>query len=264
MNAGYKINKFFTFLLKRSLRIDPAYYLAIIFTIILFKYFAAVSPVKEAGFPIIPAQLIAHLIYIIPFTKYNFYLHVFWTLGIEFQFYLLIGLFYFLNDTPIYRLLFLCLFTLSSLISWPNSEYVVFTYAPIFTTGIALVALREKKTWLNASGFVFFLAFVSYKLGLIIFLLLSTSCLIVLFFKSTVRLLTFLGDVSYSLYLTHTLTLWVLLRVFSRLHIDVNNVPFFWLSVEVSIAIFCSYIFFRLIEKPSLLLSKYFFYKNQD
>lgn len=261
-DAGYKTNKFFTFLIKRSIRIDPAYYLTVLLTILLFEYLSAVSPVKTEKFVFVPQQFLAHLSYIVPFTKYAFYMHVFWTLCIEFQFYILIGLLYFITDNWMYKNLFLVLFCLSSFFKWPNTEYVVFTYSSIFATGISLVALYQNKTWLNAITSTLFLGLVGYQFGIPIFLLLTSTSLVILFHSSFIKLLIFLGNLSYSLYLTHTLTLIVLLRVFAKLRLDLNKNPLFWLLIEVLVAIACSNVFYKLIEKPSLAYSKRLFYKR--
>lgn len=96
--VNYKPTQFLQFLVKRSIRIDPAYYATIILTLLLFKILSTLPSFKGSYIPFIPEQFIAHLLYVVPFTKYPFYLHLFWTLCIEFQFYVIIGLLYFLVD----------------------------------------------------------------------------------------------------------------------------------------------------------------------
>jgi exopolysaccharide production protein ExoZ len=260
--AKYKIGKFFIFLLKRSIRIDPAYYITILLTILLFKYLSAVSPVTGEKFVLIPQQLIAHLLYVVPFTQYDFYMHVFWTLCIEFQFYLLIGLFYFISTRKLFKIPFLVLFSLSSFLRWPDGYYLVFTYGVIFATGISLVALYQNRTWLNAILPALFLVLVGRKFGIPVFLLITISSFIIVFYKSTIRPLGFLGDISYSLYLIHTLISVILIKVIVKFSINVSGLPTIWLFFEVLIAILCSYLFYKLIEKPSLNYSKMFFYKR--
>jgi peptidoglycan/LPS O-acetylase OafA/YrhL len=102
MNAeNYKTSQFFRFLLKRSIRIDPSYFITIILTILVFKCLSLIPSFKGQSIPFIPGQFLAHIFYMVPFTKYPFYNHVFWTLCIEFQFYLLIGVLYFLIESSL-------------------------------------------------------------------------------------------------------------------------------------------------------------------
>jgi exopolysaccharide production protein ExoZ len=261
----YKINQFFTFLLKRSIRIDPSYYVTVLLAFTLFWYLSIISPVKGTKFPFIPQQFLAHLFYIIPFTSYSFYIVVFWTLCVEFQFYLLIGLFYFISNKWFYKNFFLILFCLSSFITLPHAQFLVFTYSSIFATGISLVNLYQNRSWLNAILPILFLILVGYKFGLPIFILLGATCGVILFFKPSIKPLIFLGNISYSLYLTHALISEVLLRrVEIKYQLRVSSYSLFYLLFEIFIAVIISYFFYKVIEQPSLALSKRFIYKNRS
>lgn len=262
IKADYKVNKFFFFLAKRSLRIDPAYYVTIILTILLFEYFAAVSPVKGNKFNLIPIQFIAHLFYVIPFTKYPFYSHVFWTLCVEFQFYLLIGLLYFISNNRIFKLIFLLAFSAASFKAWPNGYYLVVNYAAIFSAGIWLVYLYQDQTWYNRIVVAFFLVLAERRFGIPIFILLSSCSLIILYFKQIITPLSFLGDISYSLYLTHTLMYAILDEVAKEFNLQTSNYALFWLFIETVLAIIAAYCFYAIIEKPSLRFSKRIFYNK--
>ena len=262
LKEKYKLNQFFTFLIKRSVRIDPPYYVAVLLSFLLLWYLSVISPLKESRFPFIPQQFLAHLFYIVPFTKYHFYSGVFWTLCIEFQFYLLIGLLYFLSENWYYRTLLLVAFCLTSFIHFPNSQYLIFTYAPIFAAGISLVTLYLSRTWLNAILPLLLLILIGCKFGLPILILLAATSLVILFFKFPVKLFSFMGNISYSLYLIHTLIMEGLLRIEIKLHLEVGNYPFFWLLIEVLIAISIAFIFYLIVEKPAVAFSKRFQYKN--
>jgi exopolysaccharide production protein ExoZ len=258
----YQVKQFFTFMIKRSVRIDPAYIVVIILTLALFNILAALPSFKGQGIPFVPAQFLAHLFYVVPFTKYPFYNHVFWTLCVEFQLYILIGLLFFLSNNKIYRAVFLIIFCGLSFINWPNGYYVVFTYSPIFATGMALLMFKLDKNRFNASLTLLFLIITAINLGWPIAMLLLFSCLGILYFNVNLPLLTFLGNVSYSLYLTHSLTYIVLTGIAKRLNLNMTENQLLWLAVEVLIAIFVAYGFYLLIEKPSLRLSKRFFYRK--
>lgn len=261
-SANYEVGKFFTFLFKRSIRIDPSYYVTILLLILLFKYFLPVSPVTGKKFVFIPQQLFAHLLYILPFTKYDFYMHVFWTLCIEFQFYILIGLLYFLSKNSLFKVSFVVLFGLSSFIRWPDAYYLVFNYGTIFALGISLVTFYQNKSWLNGIIPLLLLALIWRKFGIPIFVLITISSLVVVYYNSTIRLLDFLGNISYSLYLTHTLALVVFLALMNKFHFNMVDTPAVWLGLEVLSAIAVAYVFYLLVERPSQQLSKKLFYKK--
>jgi len=142
------------------------------------KILSFIPTFKGESIPFIPAQFLAHLFYIIPFTKYTFYNHVFWTLCIEFQFYVLIGVLYFVFESNIYKAGFLILFSLMCLIPFTNSCYLVINYAPIFSLGIALISFYQKSDWSNSILPLIFLSLILYKFGWPILVLLIFSMLI--------------------------------------------------------------------------------------
>lgn len=104
--SNYKPRYFFKFILKRSVRIDPLYIITIILTLLSFWLLSLLPSYKGFAIPFIPSQFLAHVFYLIPFSNWGFYSSVFWTLCVEFQFYLLIVIFYFINDSIIYRTIF--------------------------------------------------------------------------------------------------------------------------------------------------------------
>jgi peptidoglycan/LPS O-acetylase OafA/YrhL len=242
----------FTFLLKRLIRISPAYYAAISLTILLFYVLHQIPSFGGPPSHFTWEQLFANVFYIIPFTNYQPYLSVFWTLFIEMQFYLLIGIFYFWSDSPVYKFVAVLAFSLSALIPFLNVPYkLVFAYAPIFTLGISLIPLYKTRRWKNIIAPAFLLLLTWFEFGLNIFVLLFLCCLVIFFFKKIIKPLYFLGNISYSLYLTHQLTFIVVAGTAKRLRFDESHYQLLWLTIEVSTAIFCAYIFYSLIEKPS-------------
>ncbi len=261
--SNYESKQFFKFLLKRSIRIDPSYFVAILLTIVLLEFLAFLPSFNGHRFVFIPGQLIAHIFYAVPFTKYPFYNHVFWTLSVEFQFYLLIGILYFLSDNRIFKFTFLVLFSLTCLIPFSNSYYLVFNYAPIFAAGISLVNFYQKRSLSNTILPLLLLCLVEYKFGLPIFILLIFTSMAIPFFKIVIKPLKQLGDISYSLYLTHPLVLIVFLGLAKRLGLGTINNQLLALFLEITVAVLFAYLFYRIIEKPSSDLSKRFFYNKK-
>ena len=261
MKANYRPSQFLRFLLKRSIRIDPAYWVTILLTLLLFKFLSAIH-FKGEPMPFIPGQFIAHILYIVPFTNYPFYNHVLWTLGVEFQFYLLIGLIYFISNTTIYRIIFLILFSSTCFIPFSN-DYTIFHFAPFFALGISLVIYKQNNITLHLLLPTFCLGLIAYKFGLPVTLLLFISSLLIFLFNMNIKPLKFLGDISYSLYLIHPLLRIVFVGILKKIGINQDTHQLFWFFIQVTTSIFVAYLFFLLIEKQSLNLSKKFTYNNK-
>ncbi len=92
LNAHYKLKDFPRFLMKRIIRIEPPYLIVLALTVI-FLWIRVKSGLGR-GELYIPSwdQVLLHLGYLIPFSNYTWLSIVFWTLAIEFQFYLLFSL----------------------------------------------------------------------------------------------------------------------------------------------------------------------------
>lgn len=259
---NYHPKHFFNFLLKRSIRIDPAYLTTIVLTLLSFWFFTSIPTFKGHSIPFIPAQFLAHVFYIVPFTHFSFYNHVFWTLGVEFQFYILIGSLYFLNTSQYYRICFLLIFSLTSFIPFANSGYLVTTYASIFAIGIATMHYHstKEKGYLIAIAFSAVCIFLNFNIGVL--LLIACVVFFVSFVKRITKVFDFLGKISYSLYIIHPLVLIYLIGIYKKLSIS-QNLELLILATQLLIAIACAYIFYVLIEKPSIILSKKIAYKSK-
>ena len=263
IRANYAPRQFLKFLLKRSVRIDPSYFVTILLTLALFKVLSLIPSFKGESIPFIPGQFLAHLFYYVPFTHYPFYNHIFWTLGVEFQFYLLIGTLYFISANTIYRIAFLSVFALTCFIPFGNSYYLVFTYAPVFALGISLVNFYQIKSWINIILPALLLGLIAYKFGLAAFILLSFSSTAIILTTFRSKMFFFFGQISYSLYLTHGLSFILFYGCIKATHLNRDQNVLWWLCAEVIFAIANGYLFYLLIERPSLRMSKQIFYKKK-
>jgi len=258
--SGYKIDQFFTFLIKRSIRIDPPYW-AMIGLYIALGYFLNYLPsYKGSHFQFNPGQLIAHLFYAVPFTHYEFYNHIFWTLCVEFQFYILIGLFYFLSHSKIYKTIFLITFGAINLFHFSNDN-LIFNYSSVFALGISFMTFYNNRTKLNAILPALFIVIAAYCLGITVAAVLLTACLATLLANRPFKPLYFLGNISYSLYLTHSFVFEICSGIFKRMAIIQYQLLCF--GIELMIVILFAWMFYLLIEKPSIRLSKNFIYKRK-
>ena len=136
-NSNYKSCDFFKYIFRRSVRIDPPYFMAIALTLLL-AYLVTIRPgYKGDIFHFDFLQLLAHITYTVPLTSYGWYNHVFWTLCIEFQYYILIGLMmrFITQSAFIVNLSILTFISLSSIFHFNKSYYCISTYSPILLIG---------------------------------------------------------------------------------------------------------------------------------
>lgn len=251
----YTIKNFFRFLLKRSIRIEPVYLLTILLTLLTFWLFSFIPSFKGSVIPFIPQQFLAHIFHVVPFTNYQFYNHVFWTLSIEFQFYLLIGVVYFLSDKLVYRIAFLLLFSSTIFLSLPKSYYLLTSYAPIFALGMALLLYNNSKLKVYLLVALICALLIWLKIGLLSLILVIIAGLLINFSNIKLKPLVFLGDISYSLYIIHPLVLIYLLGTFKKLNIQFYD-DLIKLIVNIAVAIAAAYVLFKIVEKPSISFSK--------
>lgn len=247
---GYVLNNFFTFLLRRSVRIDPPYWCAIALLFIMRDVPLTLLHLKA---------IILHIFYLVPFVKGSaWYSGIFWTLSIEFQFYLLLGLFFPILNKINTNLTVVYLLFLSSLFIFLRLDYrgIIVTNFYDFVIGyITFLGFINKITKKATIAIIilfsiFVMREVSYVTGVVPML---TSLFIIFFEKNKLSAcLAFTGEISYSLYLIHS----PVIALFARevRGFIVNKFLLFPLCLIISISV--AYLFYRLIEKPSIAISK--------
>jgi peptidoglycan/LPS O-acetylase OafA/YrhL len=258
--TGYQTKDFSVFILKRAIRIYPAYVAAIIIGVVL---------TYVTGREQIPGIAIAsHLLFLNDIVGLPSGSAVFWTLAIEFQFYLLIGLLYSLFLTSNIKSVFL-VFALTFASYFVTQASFIFYWMPFF--GIGILIFNKKFTnmpnwlfWLSVCALLI-IAFVKH--GLPHTLAASFAVLFILygnFTKETAihKLFIFLGTISYSLYLIH----WDLGRAAVRLtrHLPfINNVGVLRVVIGVLFSILCAWLLYISIERSSAKLSGKIKYKSK-
>ncbi|HEX9544090.1 MAG TPA: acyltransferase [Pyrinomonadaceae bacterium] len=106
--GDYRLKRFPTFLVKRITRLDPPYLVSILL-VLLTSYLISLAPHYQGErFHLDIARILLHLGYLNVLVGYEWLNPVYWTLAIEFQYYLLIGLAFPLisSRSPWKRLLF--------------------------------------------------------------------------------------------------------------------------------------------------------------
>ena len=202
MENDYHPRDFFRFLWRRMVRLEPPYIATIGLLLLSGWYFSF-----EAGVPwdFSWRQLASHFLYLVQFTGEEWYNPIFWTLAIEFQFYIFLGLALPLFLHPSVKVRFVCVLALCAAGGLPLSNALLPVYLPVFAMGIAWVLFIRKKlgAW-QTLAVVTTGAIVTGMIHPISFAV--ASVLAVGFIALTSidwRPLMFLGEISYSLYLTH-------------------------------------------------------------
>ena len=252
--ADFKLTRLHRFLSRRFIRIEIPYLVSILFILAIGVLFAFKNN-TNVSFSF--ERFIYHIFYVIPFSSFEWYNVIYWTLAIEFQFYIVIGLlFYFLSSQRKITVLFaLLIFGFSSFLV-PDNRFV-FHYATIFSQGIILFLVKTNRVS-SKTGLVFIGAFVLatayiHSIEVSVFSVL-TLCAIH-FLEIDTKMTNRFGDISYSFYLTHGFIGGNVLYFFSRYVTSYSGKMALVLSAVTASFVF-AFIFWRFIENPARKLSR--------
>ncbi len=249
------------FLFKRVTRLEPPYIFSILLVIVLW-HLSAISPGFTGSQPnYSAAQVLLHLGYLNTFFGYPWLNGVYWTLGIEFQYYLFVALLYPLlvaRRSLVRGAMLLAMVGAPLLVLTPK---LVFHYLGLFTLGV--LAFQYHAAFLSNASFVLSVL-ITVAIGITISnqtehawltgLVGGSTSLIIAFVPmprhSTMRVFVFLGGISYSLYLLHSPVGSRVINLGARF-----GEGLMWellvLVVAVGVSITASVGFHRLVERPS-------------
>jgi len=255
---SYHIKNLFSFLVKRIIRLEPPYLFSILLAI-AFIYFRKYSPTFDGVERQITAQQVfLHLGYLVPFFENVSWLNsVYWTLAIEFQYYLAIGMLYFLFVSP--YLLIRCFGYVILLITpliFVGTNFLPY-WLPLFGVGIVLFLYKSNqiKVIELALTCVCFITQLFFFNSIVAAIIAVASIFLILFmFSYSNRLLSFLGKFSYSVYLIHPILGATFVNVIS--HYVLGSFQKMLLVIGgLVITAAGSYIMYLMVEKPSKKLS---------
>jgi len=253
MRGGYTIAAWPTFMLKRLARLEPPY-LASIGLILAFGAFDMFR-----GFPQewTAAQIAGHLGYANAFLGLPWLNGPYWSLAVEFQFYILMGLalpLLMLAGTPARRLAGLALVSCLPLLLPGRSNATILPFLPVFAAGTLTFLLTTNRIERTSYG-----AALAVLAGILIkthdtgvaLATVGTAVVIATVRIPRVAVIAWLGAISYSLYLLHVPIGYRLMHMIRRLS-DGEVVPSLLIVGALAASIAGAALLHRFVEQPSL------------
>jgi peptidoglycan/LPS O-acetylase OafA/YrhL len=190
---------------KRYLRIAPPYIAAVLIALMLWFAGSQVPSFHGQMFRIEPNRLVAHLFFANDILGLAWFNPVFWTLAIEFQYYIAMAILFPLlfSRTQLCNVLAV---TALMVASWlPGREFLVSNWVLIFLAGIVMAQwqLQCLSRTTAAVLIISILSLILWHHGTTIFVATLLTLALVIWPNGMSRLGIVLGQLSYSLYLMH-------------------------------------------------------------
>lgn len=261
-NFGYR--DMGTFMAKRITRIEPPYILSIVLVVALnvvsYRITGKSSNVTALG-------LAGHLAYANNFTGTPYVNVVYWTLGIEFQFYVLIGLLF-----PLLKLSraamvgLMAAFIAVSYLPQPEHMKLLYPYLTYFAIGISIFSykhgngLKQPLMFLITGVSLFTIYWIH---GLPACVVSVCTAAVLLYWRHVNPVIKFFSLISFSLYLLHVPIGGKVINLgFRFIHSEAGHYGLVLLALAASIG--SAYLFYLLIEKPAVKWSKKILYAAQQ
>lgn len=237
------------YILKRITRIEPPYIASILLTILA-------GYLLNANYRPDISNILTHLAYINNFIGRPYLNPVYWTLGIEFQYYLFIGVFFpiIIKKWGAISLPLICLLPL--FIPVPGSTLL--NVFPFFALGILYyLYLTGKKGVAEVSIYgVAVSAYGFYSVGWLPMAAGLLALVLLILPLKRYPVIAFFSKISFSLYLTHDVV-GSSLVAFMGMHLPKTfGFRAFEFLTGIAVSISFAYLFYRLVELPCLRLSK--------
>lgn len=253
--VGYRWRMFPAYLARRLVRLDPPY-IATIALVIVLEWLGAMLGVPGAdGLRFEWARLLSHVAYLTEFLGQEWYNPVFWTLAIEFQFYLLLALVFpfIAHRQGAVRWLTYALGLAAFLPTMGQNQTLLLSgYLPLFMLGFVLfqwhagiigrleLGLLSTPLIVLAKTYTPLLA----PLALLAFLLMLRD-------RWRCRFTEFLGRISYSLYLIH-MPVGIAFQRLAKPYADSDMEKFLAVWLSLALCLIAAWVFYVVVERPAI------------
>jgi peptidoglycan/LPS O-acetylase OafA/YrhL len=255
---NYQLKNFNSFFKKRLLRVEPPYLLSILLTLSV-AYLASFITHNLVEVPW--KNILLHIGYLNNFTTNTYINSVYWTLGIEFQFYILIGLIFPWMNKSVYFLILIIISLLAlSAIKISNTS-LIFEHTPLFCIGILMYFIRYSNKYpklILVCLIALSLIIIAFNKSEVLYASLFTIGIISIPFRNN-QIIGFLSRISYSLYLVHVPIGGRIINLSLRF-VKTDSQKYLAFTAAFVISIIAAYIFHHIIEKPAIKWSKQLHY----
>ncbi len=260
LKLNYDLSKFFLYMKRRWLRIYPPFFISyiIIYGYIIFR-------THHFDFK----SFLSNIFLIVPYFKElqwlnNFKYSIYWTLSIEWVFYIFLGLSFMLasSHSRFKRYVF---YGIAILIHFFSTYYYFSNYSLIFEYWISYFLIGVVYTLYKNKILSFYEALITtfifslltiYRFGYIDFLICITTIALINYIPNfKTKILTYLGEISYSIYLVQIFTSMPMINFLSKYtHQWYEKTLAIILSLAFCIVV--AHYFYKYIEHTSHQLSK--------
>lgn len=263
--GGYKLHHFGQFLAKRCVRIEPPYLISL-FLVLTWYTIGSFDP-YYSGPPVIWdfGRIASHVGYITPWIGHKWYIDVYWTLAIEFQYYLIVALVFPLlfHGQKWVRILTLIGLALPALVLKDNR--LMPHFGALFVMGMvlahyfsSLLSLLETLVIIAVCAIIsnYSLSWKDTSAGLL-------AVSVILTVTQSWKFTDFLGKISYSLYLTHILVWMFFSGIYNKPSTGLA-LRYEVLAISVLGCLLFAYGFYILVEKPCMDWGKRLTYRRSS
>ena len=254
------------FIAKRWLRLEPPYIISIF--IVLAEPLVG-NHIKE--FSIDWAQVGLHLVYLPNFFGKPWLNDIYWTLALEFQFYIVMALLFplLVHDRKEWRYVALLIFGGMQFLC-PDGR-LVFSYSSLFLMGMVVFLCRQRfistaetLALLCICAVYSYFQFAEHPLVIASAALLSGITIWKVRIDNSIG--RFTGRISYSLYLTHSVVGNNFIGISMHIGAFRDNILLrsCWVIAAMGFSVLCAWIFYKVIERPSQRLSHRIKYHERD
>jgi peptidoglycan/LPS O-acetylase OafA/YrhL len=253
------------FFVRRLVRLEPPYLVAVALSVVLLFAGTATPWFKGVVPPRFWFSVALHPLYLVPWFDADWLNIVFWTLAIEFQFYIIVllaGHALLSHSALATRTILIAAITLSWFI---HDHRTIFGWAPFFLFGYLhflrsqrSMRLNEFLVWVAVCVPCVFANPLPYQNWSPLATVIAALCTVValsIMWPKNLRLLTFLGTISYSLYLVHVPIGTRVFNIFGRFELGPIG-PAIAMVSAFAATLAVAYLLWRFVEAPAQAASR--------